>query len=78
MALCGFAGVRSRIIVSRDEGGQMTGHGRVLVGVVSGAAFAQVPGQVAGEHADQHVGADPVGQPMPGRRCAANPVHSHG
>lgn len=28
---------------------------------------AQVPGQVAGEHTEQHVGFDPVGQPVPDR-----------
>ena len=30
-----------------------------------GPGPAQVPGQVAGEHADQHVGPDPFFQPVP-------------
>src|ERR1019366_5226702 len=37
--------------------------GDVLVGEGElGERLAQVPGEVAGEHADQHVAADPVGE----------------
>ena len=40
--------------------------GWVLVGVGERRpGLAQVPGQVAGEHADQHVGADAVVEPVP-------------
>ena len=40
--------------------------GRVLVGVGQRRPGpAQVPGQVAGEHADQHVGPDAVFEPVP-------------
>src|SRR5215510_4300848 len=44
-------------------GDRVAGLGDVLVGEGElGERGAQVPGEVAGEHADQHVAADPAGQ----------------
>jgi hypothetical protein len=50
----------------RAEGDGVAAGRAVLVGEGQrGPGLAQVPGQVAGEHADQHVGFDPVLQPVP-------------
>ena len=44
-------------------GDRVGGGGDVLVGEGElGEGLAQVPGEVAGEHADQHVAADPLGE----------------
>src|SRR5437773_5651106 len=56
----GFGLVLGGALCGRDGVG---GGGNVLVGEGElGEGLAQVPGEVAGEHADQHVAADPAGQ----------------
>ena len=60
----GVAGGLALGVGGAGGGGDRVVPGRwVFVGVGQrGQGAAQVPGQVLGEHADQHVGADPVGQ----------------
>jgi len=59
---CGL-GVCVRGAAGRGDG--VGSGGWLFVGVGEGGqGLAQVPGEVGGEHADQHVGADPVLQPV--------------
>jgi len=47
------------------RGDRVAAFGRLLVGEGQGCpGAAQVPGEVGGEHADQHVPADPVFEPV--------------
>ncbi len=64
VALGGGLGLRGRGAAGRGDG--VARGGRVLVGEGQRRPGpAQVPGQVAGEHADQHVGPDAFLEPVP-------------
>ena len=60
-----------RLALASADGERRAGYGvgpagRVLVSEGQGyPGLAQVPDQVAGEHADQHVGLDAVFEPVP-------------